>query len=88
VFEPQEPELWTRITQSVEGFLHGLFEQGALAGVVPTDSYRVQCDAENNPSEQLARGVLTITVQFAMFKIGAFQTLEIEHALPGYPASE
>ncbi len=81
VFEAQGPELWARITQSVGDFLQGLFQQGALAGVVPTDSYRVQCDAENNPPEQVELGILTIIVEFAMFRIGAFQTVVIEHVM-------
>ncbi len=81
VFETQGPPLWTRVSQSVEGFLNGLFQQGALAGVVATDSYRVQCDAENNPPDQVELGILTIIVEFAMFRIGAFQTVVIEHVM-------
>ncbi|MFT6818443.1 MAG: hypothetical protein ACJATT_002260 [Myxococcota bacterium] len=79
--ETHGPELWTRITSEVETFLRWLFEQGAFAGVVHTDSYRVQCDAGNNPPDQVELGILIITVEFAMFRIGAFHTVVIEHAM-------
>jgi phage tail sheath protein FI len=77
VFEPNGPDLWARIIRNVGSFLTGVWEQGALAGDVAAQAFYVKCDAENNPPDQRANGLLVVEVgvatvfpaEFVVFRI-------------------
>jgi phage tail sheath protein FI len=41
VFEPNVASTWTMATASIDAFLNGLWQQGALAGTKASDAYKV-----------------------------------------------
>lgn len=77
VFEPNGPDLWARIIRNVGSFLTSIWAQGALAGTVAQEAFYVKCDAENNPPDQRANGLLVVEVgvatvfpaEFVVFRI-------------------
>jgi uncharacterized protein len=80
VFEPNGPDLWARIIRNVGAFLTNVWSQGALAGAVPEEAFYIKCDAENNPPDQRASGLLIVEVgvatvfpaEFVVFRIQQF----------------
>jgi phage tail sheath protein FI len=81
VFEPNDAELWARVRRTVNGFLHGLWMQGALVGATPAQAYFVQCDESNNPRAQVDNGILVVDVgiapvrpaEFVVFRVSQWQ---------------
>jgi phage tail sheath protein FI len=77
VFEPNGPDLWARVIRNVGSFLTSVWAQGALAGTVAQEAFYVKCDAENNPPDQRANGLLVVEVgvatvfpaEFVVFRI-------------------
>jgi uncharacterized protein len=77
VFEPNGPDLWARVIRNVGSFLTSIWAQGALAGTVAQEAFYVKCDAENNPPDQRANGLLVVEVgvatvfpaEFVVFRI-------------------
>jgi phage tail sheath protein FI len=77
VFEPNGPDLWARIIRNVGSFLTSMWAQGALAGDVAQEAFYIKCDAENNPPDQRANGLLVVEVgvatvfpaEFVVFRI-------------------
>lgn len=80
VFEPNGPDLWARVIRNVGSFLTSVWAQGALAGTVAQEAFYVKCDAENNPPDQRANGLLVVEVgvatvfpaEFVVFRIQQF----------------
>jgi hypothetical protein len=50
-FEPNSPQLWTRIQREVSTYLTQLWQAGALQGATAEQAFYVKCDAETNPPE-------------------------------------
>jgi phage tail sheath protein FI len=77
VFEPNDRELWSRITRNVSAFLSTVWRDGALFGSTPAEAFYVKCDDETNPPEirDLGRVVCEIGVapvkpaEFVIFRI-------------------
>jgi phage tail sheath protein FI len=78
VFEPNGPDLWARIIRNVSSFLTNVWSQGALAGTVPEQAFYVKCDAENNPPDQRANGVLVVEVGVATVFPAEFVSFRIQ----------
>ncbi len=76
-FEPNGPALWARLTAQVSDFLNGPWEQGALFGARPDDSYSVRCDASTTAAEDLAEGVANVQIAFAPVKPAEFIILTV-----------
>jgi phage tail sheath protein FI len=72
VFENNGPALWARIRMSLNGFLLNLHNDGYFAGTTPEESYRVVCDATNNPQSAIDAGLMTCDVYLAANKPGEF----------------
>lgn len=79
VFEPNGPDLWAKIIRNVGGFLTGIWAQGALAGTTPQEAFYVKCDAENNPPDQRANGLLVVEVGVAVLYPAEFVVFKIQH---------
>jgi phage tail sheath protein FI len=64
VFEPNAPELWSRIRRNVGAFLTTVWASGALVGATPEQAFYVRCDETTNPPEvrDLGRVVAEIGV--------------------------
>jgi phage tail sheath protein FI len=78
VFEPNAEPLWASIRLNVGAFMAGLYRQGAFAGTTPSQAYLVKCDAENNPPDQVALGIVNILVGFAPLYPAEFVLISIE----------
>jgi len=80
VFEPNGPDTWARIVRNVGSFLTNVWSQGALAGATAEQAFYIKCDAENNPPDQRANGLLVVEVgvatvfpaEFVVFRIQQF----------------
>jgi phage tail sheath protein FI len=78
VFEPNDEPLWSSLRLNVTTFMQGLFRQGAFQGSTPADAYVVQCDANNNPQDQIDLGIVNILVGFAPLYPAEFVIINIQ----------
>lgn len=77
VFEPNDQDLWGKVTQVVSNFLAGLWRAGALFGSSPAEAFYVKCDASLNPMSSIILGRLIVEVgicpvrpaEFVIFRI-------------------
>lgn len=78
VFEPNDAELWAKITRNVSAFLKDVWSSGALFGEKPEQAFYVKCDAETNPPSLRDRGevvtevgvAITRPAEFVIFRLG------------------
>lgn len=78
VFEPNDEQLWKRVTRDITAFLMRLWRQGALFGSTPEQAFYVKCDEETNPPEVIDAGQMIVEVgmcpvkpaEFVIFRIG------------------
>ncbi|MEO8714661.1 MAG: phage tail sheath subtilisin-like domain-containing protein [Acetobacteraceae bacterium] len=77
VFEPNDEPLWLAIRSSIEAFLLGLFNQGALQGSKPSDAFQVKCDATTTTPADQQNGIVNIVVAFAPLKPAEFVIIKI-----------
>ncbi len=77
VFEPNDQDLWARVTRTVEGFLTRLWRDGALFGASPAEAFYVRCDGELNTPDTMMLGRLYVEIgvcpvrpaEFVIFRI-------------------
>jgi phage tail sheath protein FI len=78
VFEPNNPDLWAKITRNVSAFLNIVWTSGALVGDKAEQAFYVKCDAETNPPALRDLGqvvteigvAITRPAEFVVFKLG------------------
>jgi phage tail sheath protein FI len=78
VFEPNGPQLWSNIRQTIADFLLNEFFTGALLGDKPEQSYFVRCDRSTMTQNDLDNGRLIVLIgvapvkpaEFVIFRIG------------------
>jgi uncharacterized protein len=68
VFEPNGPQLWGNIRQTISDFLLGEFYSGALLGDKPEQAYFVRCDRSTMTQNDLDNGRLVCLVGAAVVK--------------------
>jgi uncharacterized protein len=86
VFEPNDQDLWARVTRTVTGFLTRLWRDGALVGASPSDAFYVKCDGELNTPETMMMGRLYVEVgvcpvrpaEFVIFRISQWSPTDNE----------
>lgn len=64
-FEPNNSQLWIRITREVTAYLDALLSAGALKGPSPQQAFYVKCDANTNPAESRALGMVITEIGIA-----------------------
>ncbi|EKU98709.1 phage tail sheath protein FI [Leptolyngbya sp. PCC 7375] len=77
VFEPNDPDLWARVSRTVSNFLERLWREGALFGTSPSEAFYVKCDGELNTHDTIMLGRLYVEVgvcpvrpaEFVIFRI-------------------
>lgn len=77
VFEPNDQDLWARVSRTVSNFLERLWREGALFGGSPAESFYVKCDGELNTHDTMMLGRLYVEVgvcpvrpaEFVIFRI-------------------
>lgn len=72
VFEPNSPELWSRIRRNVNAFLLTVWRTGALFGDTPEQAFYVKCDEETNPPANRDLGVVVIEIGVAVVRPAEF----------------
>jgi hypothetical protein len=78
VFEPNDEPLWRQITLSLNGFMNGLFRQGAFQGQTTTDAYFVKCDSETTTQDDINNGIVNVLIGFAPLKPAEFVIISIQ----------
>ena len=78
VFEPNDEPLWASLRLNIGAFMNDLYRQGAFAGATPREAYLVKCDQENNPQNDVDRGIVNILVGFAPLKPAEFVIIHIQ----------
>ncbi|MFB7160952.1 phage tail sheath C-terminal domain-containing protein [Streptomyces sp. NPDC056696] len=78
VFEPNDEPLWASIRLNVGAFMNSLFRAGAFQGRTPQEAYLVKCDRENNPQNDIDRGIVNVQVSFAPLKPAEFVIVHIQ----------
>jgi len=78
VFEPNGERLWANVRRTIEDFLLNEFQNGALLGDKPENSYFVKCDRSTMTQNDLDNGRLVCQVgvaplrpaEFVIFRVG------------------
>jgi Bacteriophage tail sheath protein len=78
VFEPNDEPLWAAIRLNVGAFMNTLFRQGMFQGRTPQEAYLIKCDKDNNPQNDIDRGIVNILVGFAPLKPAEFVLVHIQ----------
>lgn len=78
VFEPNDAPLWQQITLSLNGFMNGLFRQGAFQGQTTSDAYFVKCDSETTTQDDINNGIVNVLIGFAPLKPAEFVVVSIQ----------
>jgi phage tail sheath protein FI len=77
VFEPNDIRLWEGVSRTLNGFLTGLWKDGALFGASADQAFFVKCDAETNPPASIDEGKLVVEVGLAPVKPAEFVIFRI-----------
>ena len=77
VFEPNDEDLWARVTRTVKNFLERIWRQGALFGSTPEEAFFVKCDGELNTPETMKLGLLFVDVGVAPVRPAEFVVFRI-----------
>ncbi|WP_448071441.1 phage tail sheath family protein [Georgenia yuyongxinii] len=77
VFEPNDVTLWEGVTRTLTGYLHGLWQAGALFGASSGQAYYVKCDETTNTPESIDAGRLIVEVGLAPVKPAEFVVFRI-----------
>jgi uncharacterized protein len=77
VFEPNADPLWAAITMTINGFMLGLFKQGAFQGDTPSQAFNVQCNSKTTSQTDIDHGIVNIVVAFAPLKPAEFVIITI-----------
>jgi phage tail sheath protein FI len=72
VFEPNGPELWARVQQSVADFLDTAWRAGMLYGRTQAEAFYVRCDETTMSPAQIDAGQLIVEVGIAPLKPAEF----------------
>jgi len=83
VFEPNDPDLWARVSRTVSNFLERLWREGALFGASPAEAFYVKCDAELNTPETMMLGRLYVEIGVCPVRPAEFVVFRISQWAPG-----
>jgi hypothetical protein len=77
VFEPNDMDLWERISRNVTSFLTTQWRDGALFGATPEQAFYVKCDSETNPPDTIDAGQVITEIGLAPVKPAEFVVFRI-----------
>ena len=77
VFEPNAPELWSKVRRNVTAFLTTVWASGALLGATPEQAFYVRCDESTNPEAVRDLGQLVTEIGVALVKPAEFVVFRI-----------
>ncbi|MDJ0844486.1 phage tail sheath family protein [Crocosphaera sp.] len=82
VFEPNDPDLWGRVSRVVSNFLERLWREGALFGASPAEAFFVKCDASINTPDTIMMGRLYVEIGVAPVRPAEFVIFRISQWAP------
>lgn len=77
VFEPNDKNLWRKVSGVVEGLLYDFWRKGGLAGASSSQAYYVKCDSSINTPATIAAGELRIEVGVALQRPAEFVVIKL-----------
>jgi phage tail sheath protein FI len=77
VFEPNNEQLWAKITRNVTAFLTGVWRDGALFGRTAQEAFYVKCDRETNPDRERELGKVITEIGVAIVRPAEFVIFRI-----------
>lgn len=77
VFEPNAPELWSKIRRNVGAFLTTVWSSGALLGNTPEQAFYIRCDESVNPAAVRDAGQLVVEVGVALVRPAEFVVFRV-----------
>ncbi|MCB9761863.1 MAG: phage tail sheath family protein [Alphaproteobacteria bacterium] len=77
VFEPNDAALWAKIGGRVSAFLERTWAAGALFGATPEDAFYVKCDADTNPEDVRAMGMVVTEIGVAITQPAEFVVFKL-----------
>ncbi|HEY3857292.1 MAG TPA: phage tail sheath C-terminal domain-containing protein [Verrucomicrobiae bacterium] len=78
VFEPNTPDTWDRLSDSVSAFLTTQWRDGALFGLKPEDSFYVRCDETTMSADDIQNGRLICQIGVAIVRPAEFVIFRIQ----------
>jgi phage tail sheath protein FI len=78
VFEPNTPETWMRLSDSVSAFLLTQWRDGALFGDSPAQAFFVRCDETTMTADDILNGRLICHIGVAIVRPAEFVIFRIE----------
>ena len=78
VFEPNAPDTWGRVTDSVRAFLHTQWRAGLLLGRRPEDAFSARCDESTMTADDVQNGRLICEIGVAIVRPAEFVIFRIE----------
>ncbi|MFV8762009.1 phage tail sheath family protein [Yersinia enterocolitica] len=77
VFEPNSQPTWQRVKAAVDSYLHGMWQQGALAGNAPANAWFVQVGKDlTMTQEEINQGKMIIKIGLAAVRPAEFIILQ------------
>ncbi|ADP85011.1 phage tail sheath family protein [Pseudofrankia inefficax] len=77
VFEPNGPDLWSRVRRNVTAFLTTVWADGALLGTTAEQAFYVRCDEDTNRVDVRNAGQLATEVGIALLNPAEFVVFRI-----------
>jgi Bacteriophage tail sheath protein len=87
VFEPNDMDLWERISRNITAFLMTQWRAGALFGATAEQAFYVKCDGETNPPETIDAGQVITEIGMAPVKPAEFVVFRIAQLPTGSAAT-
>ena len=82
VFEPNDATTWLKVKAMIESYLHGLWEQGALAGPTPEAAYFVNVGlGKTMTTQDVLEGRMIVEIGVAAVRPAEFIILRFTHKL-------
>jgi phage tail sheath protein FI len=78
VFEPNTPDTWDRLTDSVTAFLTTQWKNGLLFGAKVEDSFFVRCDETTMTADDIQNGRLICKIGVAIVRPAEFVIFQIQ----------
>lgn len=78
VFEPNTPDTWDRLSDSVTAFLTTQWANGALFGAKPSDAFFVRCGETTMTADDIQNGRLICLIGVAIVRPAEFVIFRIE----------
>ncbi len=77
IFEPNDEDLWERLTTSLKGMLHTMYERGWFKGKTSEQAYYVKCDGDLNTQQSIDRGEIIAEIGYAKKRPAEFVVIRV-----------